>query len=222
MSILLLGLFLGGFVLQNVIAGDDERPSAVGHYQILISDEPLMTIDFDVRAQRDGTTVGEMAFQRSPKAADSTSTGEAALIETKTAFLFKANFDCLVIDGNKAVMSGKVTQSSAERYLDKRVLLVVQDNGHGSKPGSRDKLTWGLYKAPVDNTLASDFERPNEQDAGAWVASDLERPDDTGLISQKNQQIGCNSFPLSSFSFFNAIQGHGDIHVRPGSAIRLN
>lgn len=219
-SILFLGLFLGGFVLQNVSAGDDEQPSAVGHYQISIRNEPSTTIDFDVRAERDGTTVGEMAFLRNPKTPDSTATGEAALLETKTGFFFKANFDCLVIDGNKAVISGKVTESSSERYLDRRVLLVVQDNGHGSKPGARDKLTWGLYKAPVDNPLATDFERPNEQESGAWVASDLERPDDTGLISQKNQQIGCHSFPLSSFSFFNAIQGHGNIQVRPGSAAR--
>ena len=219
-SVLLLGIFLCGFLLQVVIAMDDERPSVIGHFQISISDEPSTTIDFNVRTERDGSTVGEMAFQSSPNAADSKMTGEAALMETKTPFFFKANFDCLTVDGNKAVMSGKVTQASSGRYLDRRVLLVVQDNGHGSKPGARDKLTWGVYKLDTDNPFATDFERPDDPGRGVWVATDLERPNDTGMLSQKNEQIGCNTFPLSSFSFFNAIQGHGNIQVRPGSAAR--
>lgn len=43
----------------------------------------------------------------------------------------KAEFDCLVIRGRDAVMSGVITESNVGAVLGYRVLLVVEDNGEG-------------------------------------------------------------------------------------------
>jgi hypothetical protein len=203
--------------LPSVTAVEEEVPSAYGHYQISIRDEPTRTIDFNARLEHDGSTSGEMAFQDSPGHTDSKVSGEAGDDSTRPFFV-KANFDCLTVNGNSAVMSGNVTQASIEKYLGRRVLLVVQDNGHGEEPAKRDKLTWGLYHTPApDSPLTTDFERPDEQGGITWMATDAERSDDTGKPSQKSEDIGCHSFPLSAFSFIDARQGTGRVQVKSGS-----
>ena len=214
----LIALFLIGLILPSVIAGDEEMPSAVGHYQISISDEPTRTIDFNARLERDGSTAGEMAFQDSGSAPGSKATSDVDSQDASRPFFLKANFDCLTVNGNSAVMSGNVTQASLERYLGRRVLLVVQDNGHGVEPAKRDKLTWGLYRVAADNPLTTDFERTDDQGGITWLATDAERDDDTGMPSQKSEEIGCHSFPLSAFSFINGREGRGNIQVRSGTA----
>jgi hypothetical protein len=49
----------------------------------------------------------------------------------------------------------------------------------------------------------------------AWIVSDSERSDDVGVISSQEKVVGCQSFPLSSFSFVNPKQGQGTVRVRP-------
>lgn len=215
----LIAILLVALFLPSVIAVDEEMPSAIGHYQISMSDEPTKTIDFNARLERDGSTAGEMAFQDTPRPSDSKAGAEESSEDATRPFFLKANFDCLTISGNSAVMSGNVTQASQEKYLGRRVLLVVQDNGHGADPAKRDKLTWGLYRAPAtDAPLTSDFERPDDLAGITWLATDAERADDTGTSSQKNEEIGCHSFPLSAFSFIDTKQGSGRIQVRAGIA----
>lgn len=192
-------------------------PSAAGHYLISISDEPTRTIDFNARLERDGSTAGEMAFQDSRGVSSAKTTAEADSQEAIRPFFLKASFDCLTVDGNSAIMSGNVTEASLERYLGRRVLLVVQDNGHGVDPAKRDKLTWGLYRVPRDPLLTTDSERPDEQGGITWLATDAERIDDTGMPSQKIEEIGCHSFPLSAFSFIDARAGHGTVRISSGT-----
>jgi hypothetical protein len=212
-----IAILLVGLILPSATAVDEEMPLAIGHYQISMSDEPTRTIDFNARLERDGSTAGEMAFQDSPAPSDSKASSEVGADDATRPFFLKANFDCLTVNGNSAVMSGNVTQASQERYLGKRVLLVVQDNGHGVDPAKRDKLTWGIYRAAaVDAPLITDFERPDDQPGITWLATDAERTDDTGMLSQKSEEIGCHSFPLSAFTFIDARQGRGNIQVRSG------
>jgi hypothetical protein len=93
------------------------------------------------------------------------------------------------------------------------VVLVVQD-GDSLTPALRDKLTWGFYRSTAKNWIATDSERPDEAAAVGWIATDAERPDDTGQISQKTDEVNCESFPISSFSFVGAKFGRGKIEVR--------
>jgi hypothetical protein len=214
----LFTLFLLSFVFQVVVAEDDETPSATGHFQVSIDNEPTKIIDFNARVGSDGATSGDMSLTFNPTSSDSKPEGEAGLQEKATSFFLRANFDCLIVTGNKAVMGGSITEASSERYLGRRILLVVQDNGHGTTPATGDKLTWGVYKTPSENGLATDNERPNDVVGGPWVASDAERPDDLGFIPQASGPVGCQSFPLSAFSLLNARDGHGNIRVRDRSS----
>jgi hypothetical protein len=148
-----------------------------------------------------------------PASASSSETAEPA-----TPFFMKAEFDCLVVKKNKAVMSGNVTESSVERYVGRRFLLVAEDNGHGPTDLLRDKLTWGLYRTTTKNWLPSDSERTDEESFSgpvAWLATDSERPELEGVASNKNEIVGCQTFPLSSFSFVDVGQGRGSVQVRP-------
>lgn len=214
----LIALAMIGVVLPSVSAGEEEMPSAFGHYQISISDEPTRTIDFNARLERDGSTAGEMAFQDSRSVLGPKANSDVDSQDASRPFFVKANFDCLTVKGNKAVMGGTITEASLERYLGRRVLLVVQDNGHGVDPAKRDKLTWGLYRvAAAETLLTTDFERSDDQGSVPWLATDAERDDDAGMLSQKSPEIGCSSFPLSAFSFIDAREGRGNVQVRSGT-----
>jgi hypothetical protein len=128
-------------------------------------------------------------------------------------FYAKAVCDCLMIKGVEAVLSGTITEASLENYVGRRVLLVVQD-GDSLTPPLRDKLTFGFYKTITKNWLATDGERADDGPAPAWVATDAERPDDVGTLSQKSEQVTCESFPISAHSFIGSKQGRGKIEVR--------
>jgi hypothetical protein len=167
-------------------------------------------ITFNASSAGDGSTTGEITFRDISKA--SAKAVEQQPGEDPT-FYAKAKCDCLKINGVEAVLSGTVTESSRESYIGRRVLLVVQD-GDSLTPVLRDKLTWGFYRWTAKNWVATDAERPEETPPATWVATDAERPDDAGQISQKTDEVNCETFPISSYSFVGAKYGRGRIEVR--------
>ena len=48
------------------------------------------------------------------------------------------SLDCLRLDGNRAAMSGVVTDSTYAPYVGTRALMAVEDNGEGSKADRRN------------------------------------------------------------------------------------
>lgn len=230
-SIFLLLLLFSSFALSGVIVPDEDGPSANGSFQISMENGISRDIKFNARSAQDGSTTGEIVFRdatpapdpksaninkgtepaNSLRAANSNKSGS----ETVTALPFyaKAVCDCLSVKGIEAVMSGTITESSLENYVGRRVLLVVQD-GDSITPPLRDKLTFGFYRTITKNWVATDGERPDAGGAPTWVATDAERPDDLGALSQKSEQITCESFPISAHSFISSKQGRGTIEVR--------
>ena len=133
-----------------------------------------------------------------------------------TGAIITAKFDCLQITGKQAVMSGIISQSNIAAALGLRVLLVVEDNGEGVNIATADKLTWGVYQPATGNWIPRDAER--DDDIGAtltWIARDFERDDDVGVPSNQSKEIGCQSFPLSSYSFADIKHGGGNVQVQP-------
>jgi hypothetical protein len=127
-----------------------------------------------------------------------------------------AKFDCLQITGNQAVMSGVISESNIAAALGLRVLLVVEDNGEGVNIPTPDKLTWGVYQPATGNWVPKDAERDDDNGASlTWIAKDAERDDDPGVPSNQSKVIGCQSFPLSSYSFVDVKHGGGNIQVQP-------
>jgi hypothetical protein len=206
-------LFFLSLTLAPLTVAHTEGPSANGSFKISFENGQSREVQFDARVAQDGNTTGEITFQdtgvvvRTPKNADDEEVSPAL-----TPFYAKATCDCLVVQGVEAALSGTVTDSSRKSFIGRRVVVVVQD-GDSLTPPLRDKLTFGFYGKPLNVLGATDGERPDEQGPAAWVASDAERADDTGVILQKNQEVTCTSFPIGSFNFLGASQGKGQIQV---------
>ena len=138
-----------------------------------------------------------------------------------------ARFDGMVVERNRAVMSGTVTGANVGDYIGQRVLLVVADGYVREVPEGEEKpegyeeekpqdtLTWGLYKEVKRDWIPTDAEL--EYDEGArltWWATDAEREDDKGIPSHPSREITARTFPLSSHDF-ELKYAEGDILVQP-------
>ena len=193
-------------------AGND-GPSASGNFQFSLEDGQPRYLDFNAREQNKGTVVGEMTFSDpsvvpvgDPDGSDGPGTAGA---------LIKAKFDCLNITGNRAVMSGVISESNILNAIGLRVLLVVEDNGEGVN-ALNDKLTWGIYTSQSTNWTPKDSEREDDNGASlSWIAKDFERDDDVGVPSNQSKTVGCQSFSLAAYSFVDIKHGGGNIQVQP-------
>ncbi len=212
-TVLVVILLVMGFAVPISTVAEGDGPAAFGNYQISVDNSTSREITFNASSAEDGKTTGEITFRDSSKASPAKAVVEQQPGEEAAAFYAKAKCDCLKINGVEAVLSGIVTESSRESYVGRRVLLVVQD-GDSLTPPLRDKLTWGFYKSTAKSWVATDSERPDEGPAGTWVATDAERPDDAGQVSQKGDEVNCESFPISSHSFVDSKSGRGKIEVR--------
>jgi hypothetical protein len=199
------------FADRNVTSG----PSAKGKFEIRAGDgAPARDLEFSAETSDSGALIGEAVFK--DVGTNEVPTGEAPTATGEKPLYLKADLDCLLVKSNKAIMSGSITQSSRETYLGRRIVLVVQDNGGSENPLARDKVTWGVYRALTSNWPAKDAERSEEDSAPlTWLATDAERPEDEGTFSEKNEVVGCRTFPISSFSFVDTAQGRGTVHIRP-------
>jgi hypothetical protein len=122
----------------------------------------------------------------------------------------------LKITGNRAVMSGVITESNLLNAIGLRVLLVVEDNGEGIDAAAVDKLTWGVYQSSATAWIPKDAERDDDNGASlSWLATDAERTDDAGIPSNPNRTIGCQSFPLEAYSLAAIRHGGGNVQVQP-------
>ncbi len=187
-------------------------PSASGKFEIVPNEgTPGRSIEFNAETTADGQIFGAAVFQD----LNATSDEPDELESTQKPLYLRAEFDCLVVKENKAVMSGSITQASRENYLGRRFVLVVQDNGASENPRKRDRVTWGVYRSVGRDWLVTDAERPDEIGPISWLATDAERPDDPGLFPNLTQTVGCQTFPLSSFSFLGAAYSRGTVRVRP-------
>jgi hypothetical protein len=133
-----------------------------------------------------------------------------------TGVQMRANFDCLRVEGNRAVIGGVISSSNVLTAIGRRMLLVLEDNGEGINQPALDRLTWGIYETPESGWTPKDSERDDDIGASlSWLATDLERPENVGIPSKKDPLVGCQSFPLSSYSFVDVGHGNGNIQVRP-------
>ena len=208
-------LLLVSLALPSVTFAANDGPSASGDLQFTLEEnEQARNLEFHARVQNNGRTVGEMTFV--DPAVVPVSDPDAPGGTVNTGALITAKFDCLQITGNRAVMSGVISESNIAAALGLRVLLVVEDNGEGVNSPTGDKLTWGVYQNTTLNWIPTDAERDDDNGASlSWIARDAERDDDVGVPSNQSKVIGCQSFPLSSYSFVDIKHGAGNIQVQP-------
>lgn len=209
---LLFSLVLITIAMPVSFAGAN-GPSASGSFQFDIGDGQTRFLEFNAREQNKGTVVGEMSFTDPDNTIldDPDAPGNSVL-----GMSMRAKFDCLKITGNRAVMSGVITESNLLNAIGLRVLLVVEDNGEGVNAAAVDKLTWGVYQGSATAWIPKDAERDDDNGATlSWLATDAERTDDPGIPSNSNRTVGCQSFPLAAYSLNEIRHGGGNVQVQP-------
>jgi hypothetical protein len=197
-----------------ISAPEPEGTSVNGNFEIFLDKGFKRHIEFHAIRDLNGKVSGETVFRDDGPQTPVDKSSDVLNADANKPFFLKAEFDCLTIEGNKAVMSGAVTEATSEIYVGRRVLVVAQENGGSDDPAKRDKLTWGFYRTQKNDWLAVDSERPDENTGQSWLATDSERNEDEGIPSNKEEVIGCQSFPISAFSFINANQGRGTVHLK--------
>ena len=211
-----LALLLTVLALPLAASAEKTGPSAEG--SVRLSNGGLKgTIEFSAETGEDGSTAGLMTFSATAAGPvqDVDGTADTDPSGLRRDLTFKADFDCLSVVRNKAVMSGVVTEATRRDYVGRQVVLVVLDNGEAENGKSRDKVSWGVYKQDEKTWVASDAEAENDAGAGrTWTATDSEREDDEGRPSDKRASMTCRDLPLSAFSLIELKQGEGDIRVR--------
>jgi hypothetical protein len=212
-------LTLLSFIAPRPTAAQTGGPSADGSFSFTLEDGLTKTIEFRAITNTDGSTSGSMVFKGPVEIPDQDvdGTGDKSFSGRVEDIAIEANFDGLVVDRNRAVMSGVITGSTIGEYIGKRVLLVVEDNGDGIKGDVGDRFVWGLYKFVARDWIPSDAEWKDDPGSRlTWIATDAERRDDQGIpMPKKDEPVNTQSFPLSSYDFASPVDATGNINVLP-------
>jgi hypothetical protein len=214
---LMLALVLLSSASSRLTTAQTGATSAAGSYKFTSADGLSKYVEFSAVADEKGTTTGRLSFngQLVMSEQDAAAAGDPRLSGSTTDFYMKADFDCLTVYKNRAVMGGIVREAAPKSYAGRRVLLVVEDSGEDLKTG--DRLTWLLYDSATGGWVPKDAERADDNGATlTWIAKDAERTDDVGVRQPKNSSvIGCRDYPLSAHVFGNVKYESGDIKVQP-------
>lgn len=202
-------------VIALPLAAGNAGSSANGSFQFT-HDGFSKSIEFNVRQHNSGGDAsGEMTFTGGAQIPDQDVDGEGSSGPggTITDLQLKAKFDCLRLNGNRAAMTGVVTESSVSAYVGKRVLLAVEDNG---EPNNVDRYSWGIYRSSEGGWNPEDAEQPGDPGWGfTWFATDAERNDDVPVQISRSTLVSCTSFGLGSYDLRDLEKGAGNIQVKP-------
>ena len=193
----------------------DSGPSTNGSFDFAAASGPL-AFEFNARLLNNGSTQGEMTVTGSVDLPDQDVDGEgvgsgAGVVDVSMT----VNVDCLVVNGNRAALSGEVTESSVGAYVGRRAIMAVEDNGEG-KNAEPDRFTWGFYGSPTLTWVATAAELEFDEGVGlTWLATDFEREDDVGIPSHSSTTVDCHTFPASAYALEVLPHGAGNIQVRP-------
>jgi hypothetical protein len=193
------------------------EPAANGNVQVDAGDEVIRDVNFNVKIENDGSTKGDMTFVDPSVTADFDPDNADA--GNPVGLAMRVEFDCLVVQGNRAVMGGVVTESNLADRIKQRVLLVAEDNGEGSEAPAPDRLGWGVYSDHRRTWTPADAEVPGDLGATfSWLATDAERDDDVGVPTgepiTQSQVVDCASFPASAYALVNIEHGDGNIQIK--------
>jgi hypothetical protein len=215
---LILALSGLGLAAPRHASAQEGGGSAAGRISFSVEEDIKKYLEFSASANADGTAEGRMVFSGPAEIPDQNVDGEEKhSFSGRLEDLFvEAKFDGMVVEGNRAVMSGVVTASTHAEYIGHEVLLVVEDNGAGINDKERpDRFTWGLYRPVRRDWYPQDAER--KDDDGwllRWWATDAERRDDVGYQMRRSEVVNYQTFPVSSYNFADILGGAGDIEVR--------
>jgi hypothetical protein len=201
-------------LLLTCTAAARAAESARGSYQFTLGDRLTKYVEFDAQALASGGASGRMFYSDETQVVEQDVDGVGVPAEQHDGFYLSADFDGLTVNGNKAVMSGTVRDSSITSLIGQRVLLTVEDNGDNSKVA--DKLTWGVYRPVKRDWTPSDADLDRDPGVGlSWHATDAEVRDDRGIEMPPDESIGTQTFAFAAYAFVDTTDGVGDLLVQP-------
>ncbi|HYP01352.1 MAG TPA: hypothetical protein VER76_14270 [Pyrinomonadaceae bacterium] len=195
------------------------QTAADGSFKFTESNGITKIIEFRAVSEKEGSASGSMIFSGPaiiPKQ-DVDGDGNTDFSGKLESLDMDVAFDNMVVEKNKAVMSGTVTNCNVREYIGRRVLLTVEDNGDGRDPRALDKFTWGFYRKIDLWWTPTDAEVKDDRGAYlTWWATDAERRDDVGYaMPRQNQPVGTQTFPTPAYSFIDIQTGNGNVNVYP-------
>jgi hypothetical protein len=207
-------LLSGLLAVPRAFAARAAAQSASGSYQFTAGDHYLKYVKFDAQALGGGGATGSLFFSDEAEVTYTDLDTVGAPVETHKGYYLKAEVDGLLVNGNRAVVCGKVTDASIASLVGRRVLLAVEDNGDNSK--EPDRLTWGVYLPTDKGWTPSDAELERDPGVGAsWWATDAELKDDAGRAMPGDETISAKTFALPAYAFAETDDAAGDILVQP-------
>lgn len=215
----MFALFLLTFTTLNPTNAQTPGTSADGGFKFSMDNDYVKTVEFRAFVEKDGSTTGSMIFSGPETIPDQNVDGDdnKEFSGRLSSLDMEVDLDTLVVEKNKAVMSGTVRSCNVYEYVGRRVLLTVEDNGDGTSTRSLDKFTWGFYRTIERRWTPTDAER--KEDDGAylrWWATDAERKDDVGYeMPRQNDKVDTRTFPTLAYSLINIEYGDGGLTVRP-------
>lgn len=213
----LAALFLLSLTTPRSTQAQTEGPYARGSYRFLLEDGLTKLVEFDATTDERGIATGLMTFLDSAKIPDADDVEDPRSGDAPPEFYIRAELDGLTVEKNRAVMSGKVLESSHKTYIGRWVQLVVEDSG--DDPRAQDRLTWAFCRPRAGGWVPTDAERQDDDGAYLrWWATDAERKDDVGVPSPNllpDEDRGCQLYPLLFYSFADVQKWEGDIVVQP-------
>jgi len=213
----MFALFLLPFATLNSTQAQTPGTSADGNFKFLMDNDITKTVEFRAFVEKDGTTVGSMFYSGPETIPNQNVDGDDNKdFSGRLASLdMEINLDSLVVEKNKAVMSGTIRSCNVYEYVGRRVLLSVEDNGDSTTSRVPDKFTWGFYRTIERTWTPTDAER--KEDDGAylrWWATDYERKDDVGYeMPRPIKPVDTGTFPTTVYTLVNI--DYGDLIVRP-------
>ncbi len=211
-SLIILGLVL----LATPFSASAQAGAATGQYKFVMDDGLIRYLEFDVSTDGRGATSGYMLFTDETKVSmkDVDPDGPPPR-EESIQFSMKADFDSMMIEKNRAVISGVIRESSHPGYLGKWVRLVIEDNDGVEV---LDKFGWSFCAQEEGGWIPSDAEDPNDRGAFmSWWSTDAERKDDVGIPSPNlipGNLKGCKSYPTLAYDFVEFAKGDGAISIK--------
>jgi hypothetical protein len=200
--------------LATPLLASAQVAAANGTYKFVMEDGFTKYLEFDARSDDKGSTTGFMIFNDEAPVMfqDVDGTGEPR--DEPIAFTMKAEFDSMIVEKNRALISGVVRDSSHPSYIGKWVQLVIEDNDGIEVP---DRFVWSFCQPDPGGWIPQDSEVPGDRGAFmSWWATDSEQKDDVGIPSPNlipGSLKSCRAYPLTSFDWASIPKGDGIINI---------
>lgn len=215
----MIALFLLTFTTLDPTNAQTPGTSADGSFKFTMENDYFKTVEFRAFVEKDGSTTGSMIFSGPETIPNQNVDGDdnKEFSGRLTSLDMDVDFDTLVVDKNKAVMSGTIRNCNVFEYVGRRVLLTVEDNGDGTSTRLLDKFTWGFYRTIERTWVPTDAEQKDDKGAYLrWWATDAERKDDVGYeMPRQSDKVDTRTFPNVAYSLETSQYGNGGLTVRP-------